>query len=223
MRWVVLWLAACGHVGFDGTARGSADAGGLSVVQMQSMLVTDSSTTQIPLTPTLAGDLLVVMTNNITDTTPLMTVSDDAGDAFVSVSVTFTHDLASCGEVWYVTNGNGGAATLTIDDAASVEREVWILELGGGSAFDAVSATSNEPENGMADAPPVSPRRVPAAIVSSALLPGMAGSPGPVFSALPVLHGDDAAFAIVTAPGTYAPVWMDDESGNFGAATVAFD
>jgi len=219
MRWAIVTLAACGHVGFDdpGTM-----AGAPQIIQMQSML-TDGSTAQLSLVSTRAGDLLVVMTSNISDTTPLMSVADDAGDTFESVNVTFTHDLASIGEVWYAANSHGSAATVTITDSASIEREVWILEIEGPTAYDRASEISNQPETGTVDAPTVTPRRVPAAIVSMVLAPGSAIDAGPLFTVLPVLHGDDAAFKVVTASGTYGPVWTVDESGDYGAATVAFD
>ena len=233
MRWLVaiVGLAACGRLDFDagiapsgdGRDRGS-DAGPIvpALVQIQSIYAEAKTGVELLTLSTQRNDLVVVLTTDVHDGSTLSTITDSAGDAYVSVNASFTHS-PSRAEVWYVASGLGGATSLTITDAASTDREVWFLEISGASKLDLGSDVSDLSAGTTIDAPTVVPTHVPAAIVSMVLVDGEVQGVASGFSALPVLDGDDAAFAIASMAGSYGPVFTLDMAGTYGAATIAFD
>jgi hypothetical protein len=215
MAWraALLAIAACGRIGFDA---------GLAVVQTSEMLLTTNAST-VTFAPTRAGDTLVVATSNIDTTTLLSGIADDANDAFVSANTPFTLAGMVAGEIWYVPSCAAGATTLTIQDSAVIRREIWLLELANSHVLDQGATTSDGAVSAGAPvvAPQVTPSRVPAVIVSIINVDTVSGVSAD-FVALPELNRDDVAYAIVTAPGSYGPLWSTQAGNVYGAATVAF-
>lgn len=227
-------LAACGRLGFDpvptsgadaagdaaGDATGDAPAGPM-IVQVQPMYSTNVATTVLPITATQPNDLLVVLTVDVFDQAPLTSISDSAGDAYVSASSTFLQQSAF-GETWYAPSGAGGATSLTITDIANHDREVWFVEISGVSALDTANQVSNQSYTTSITAPSVTPTHLPAVILSFVKLTGGVQSVTPPFTPQGVLSGDDTVTAIVATNGTYAPTYTIDISGTYGAATLTF-
>lgn len=230
MRWLfaLVGVAACGRLGFDPMftstgADGGADtqAGGPMIVQSQSMYSTNATTTMLPITATQPNDLLVVLTVDVFDVSPLSTINDSAGDAYVSASSTFTEQSAF-GETWYAPSGAGGATSLTITENANHDREVWFLELSGASTLDTTNQVSDQTYSATITAPRVTPTHLPAVILSIVKLSGDVSSTAPPFTALSPLSGDDVAYMTVATTGSYGPTYTISVAGTYGAATLSF-
>jgi len=229
----IVGVVACGRLGFDAVPGAGADGGhggdgadgasqgGPALVQSQSMFSMGTTTPQLPVSPTLRGDLLVVLTADVGDQTPLGTLDDSVGDVFVSANATFTEG-SSFGEVWYSDSGIGGATSVTLGDAVAHNRDVWIVELSGVSQLDTVLAVSDQAYSATASAPSVTPTREPAAIVSIMQLTQAVQTVTAPFTLLDVVMGDGAAVAIVGTAGSYGPTFTINMPGTYGAATVAF-
>lgn len=233
---VVLLLAACGRIGFDSTGTSN---GPVSVVQTQSVLTLPPSKALATLSPTLAGDLIVVATSNIDFINqPLVSITDNVGDTFVSANCSYIGGMTT-GEIWYAIT-QGGAVQITIVDSPIVRREIWVLEVANATQLVGAGAVSNStgvplspidagptaPADASSDlveiAPKVTPSRVPAvvfSILNTGAEEGVEGS----FIPLSALNDDDAAYQVVEAPGSYAATWLvSNDNNQFGAATAAF-
>src|SRR5580704_12490093 len=158
MRWLaaIVGVAACGRVGFDAVPAPNGDAGRdanhdaldaaptlPAVVQFQSMYSMSSTTAELTTTSTRTDDLLIVVTSDVHDGSPLSMIADTAGDAFVSANASFSNSPA-LGEIWYVASGIGGATALTITDGAATDREVWFLEITGAGQLDVANEISDQ-------------------------------------------------------------------------------
>jgi hypothetical protein len=234
---IALLLAACGRIGFDTTAVTGVPA----VVQSQSVLIIPPMTPVVGLSPTLAGDVIAVATSNIdASDQPLVSISDNIGDTFQSAHCNYIF-ATTTGEIWYAVT-RGDALQISIVDSSPVRREIWVLEIAHADELIAMTSVSNASASPVSpiDAGPtapvdasgdliasaptvtVTPTRVPA-IVFSLFNTGEEQALEGNFTALPVLNGDDAAWLVVEAPGSYSPAWLvNNDEPLFGAASVAF-
>jgi hypothetical protein len=60
-------------------------------------------------------------------------------------------------------------------------------------------------------------------IVSHLNVPGHVSGETNGFTPMQSLHGDDAAYNVVTVPGAYGAAWVTNSVGKYCAATVAFE
>jgi len=221
----LLSLAGCGRIGFDELPGADAPASGPAIVQLTQATFTGSSSA-LTLMPTRAHDLLVVITDNVLTGTPLDTISDDANDAYVSSGMVAQRmPPPSVLELWYVPDSQAGAQTLTITDQGSVNREIWFLELEGMdhvAPLELVQTLSHATETGMPAAPPITPSALPALIVAGIAVPGTVMTVAAPFEELPIIRGDDAAYAITEAAGTFTAAWRIGATGEYSALAAAF-
>ncbi len=177
-----------------------------------------------------AGNLIVVgLTQESGTTAVVTTISDDAaGGSNVYVSANERSADSSCAntaEIWYAKATKPGAKTVIVSMSASVAFEVWVAEFSGvstSSPFVTGGATSSA-STATILAPQAVVSSAPALVVSVATTCGAisavhAGSP---FTALPILDGEDTAYAIVTKSGSYGAEWSYS-SGTWNASTAAF-
>ena len=224
MRAFVIFLIGCGRLGFDDPSTGGTSASAIMVVQTASVLDSPATIT-LDIAPAQLGDMIVVATAAISAGTPVSGVTDDAGDVFASAGVVDTcFANSTIGELWFANVAVAGATTVSVTGTAADDREVWVLEVAGISELDQTGKIDNAPATNSVIAPTVSPSAYPALIVSDLNDPSHIGDliAGSVFTALPVLHGDDAAYAIVTTPGDYGAVWANTVTGDYCAFTAAF-
>jgi hypothetical protein len=235
------WLlfAACGRIGFDGVADDAApepDTGDAAAVvlpeikNVQTGMDGPADVTMFGIPSTREGSLLILATVSfeIGGTGALVSsISSDVGDSFVSVGqvANWTGDDGRT-EIWYAPDGKGGATQLTIQSEAVTQRELWFLEVANMDPvpLDAAMAISDHPSDPMPGAPAITPTRRPALVVSIMQISGFLTEDGIAspFIALPVVNGDDAAYAIVTEPGAFGARWTAPGTDNYAAITAAF-
>jgi hypothetical protein len=222
-RLVLVALAACGRVGFNS----SVDAGGSLAIRQTMSLLSASNPVGLSIGATGAGNLLVLATSNITSTEVVSSLTDDAGNTYVSAGSNYTDKSVTVGEVWYAASSNPNATELTIANPNGVLRELWFVEVVGArlaSPLDAVATISDAPQVAPVSSPPVTPTSYPAIVIAQMNVSGSIGglACGSEFVALPLLHGDDTAYQIVGVPGTYQATWNAPTESLYGAASVAF-
>jgi hypothetical protein len=212
-------LAACGRLDFE-PAAGSAPFPRL--IQAGSLLATPPTQPVLGMVPTHAGDLLLVATVDIDSGPPIVSISDDTGNAYVSANASYTESCCT-GEIWYVPAAAADTTTITIADSVPVRREIWLLELADANALVGAVALSAATANGSAVIGPLVTTTTTPAIVMSTINTGSVGSVDPSYTPLPDLNADDAAWRIVVVPGEYGPVWsIGGVNAEFAGATVAF-
>ena len=221
---MVAIAAGCGRIDFTPLV----DAGP-QLVQTVSMTQTGTSPIAIPIVATAAGDLLIVATGNFSNAAAINSITDDAGNTYVSANALSTSSDAPMNivEIFYAASSKAGATTLEIRSGGSMTRDVWFFEVAGMEQVDPldVVATSNnalEPPNPAA--PPVVPTQLPSLVVSTGDFVGESSGLDAVssFTALPLQSGNDTAFMFAVAPGSYGAVWDDGNDGTYCASTVAF-
>ena len=224
MRWPVLLLGACGRVGFDETAIADAPAG-LQVVQTAAMLAT-AGDISVPLAPTRAGSLIIVTSGNFGPPSTIASISDDVGNVYVTANALSIATGLDVDEIWYASAAKAGATTVTVHSAAASKREVWLLEVLGASAapLEIVGVANNAAASTTPSSSPVTPTVVPALIVAVGDFDtGVSGLHAPsAFTALQILAGNDTAYQLVEAPGTYIAVWDDPSLGTYCTSAAAF-
>ena len=224
MRALVIFLIGCGRLGFDDPSSDGTTASGITVVQTASLL-DSSATVTLDIAPAQLGDMIVVATAAISAGTPVSGVTDDVGDVFASSGIVDScFANSTIGELWFANVVVAGATTISVTGSAADDREIWILEVAGIGELDETGKIDNAPATNSVIAPTVSPSAYPALIVSDLNDPSHIGDliAGSVFTALPVLHGDDTAYAIVTTPGDYGAIWGNTVSGDYCAFTASF-
>ncbi len=236
-RLLLLGLACCGRMRFDPTqgaldgsaADGTSDsssAGTPALVQAQTQLAT-GSTIGLPIEPTQAGSLLVIMMSSIQTVQPVTSVDDDAGNTYVSANLeSHATGLSADAEMWYASSAKPGATVVSVTSQASVMRGLWFVEVGGaaGLALDQGMVLDDGMQVTTVMGPAITPSRLPAAIVTIAVVSGnISGlAPPTQFIGLPPQHGDDSAYALVATPGTYSAVWNATGTGPYCSAIAAF-
>jgi hypothetical protein len=221
----------CGRVGLD--ARPAADALAPADAATSSAFVqgaakrTASSTTTLalPLAPTRAGDLLVVAVAQESSTTAIVTAIADgsAGDAFASANArSIDSNCANTAEIWYAPNIAAGATQVTITMDAAVTYNAWVAEFSGATTLVASAHADSHPSTTTIDAPPIAVSTgaivVDAEVTCGAASAIDASSP---FTGLQILNGEDLAYYIATAPGSYGASWAYG-GGTWDASSAAF-
>lgn len=240
-RAALLFLAACGRIGFepqasidsslDGELATDAFVARPELVQARGLRLGGPSTMAIGLAPTRAGSLLVVGTLNFNINAiaePTVSITDDAGNTYVSANcrALWTGDDGAV-EIWYASNARAGATTVTINSAGPTSRSTWVLEFANmdpSAPVDDVGTFNDAPGGGTVAGPSVSPSRPFAVIVSVILISGVVTqvSPGDEFINLEIINGDAAAYVITDRLGTYAASWDAPGSDNNSSSTAAF-
>ncbi len=234
MRWVALLLvAACGRADFDprtddassgdGTALVDAVFATPHIVQTQDD-DTGTASVVVPISPTNAGDLLVVGTGSWGSGMPVVGVTDDQNNNYVSANARATSTSGSS-EVWYVISSIAGATSVTVTFAGATNPEAWFFELGGMDPTNPLDIFETVNDGTVSDpiAGPVVTTRTPHSfVISIELAPDSVGAVQSPFVELEIQDGDNAAYMITTAIGSYGAVWQDSNSGAFNSTTAAF-
>jgi hypothetical protein len=159
----------------------------------------------------------------------LTAVTDNAGNPYVSASAGAT--WASTGfdhiEIWYAKDSLPGATLLTVMGPGGPNREVWFMEVAGMdliAPLDVVATVSDAPATAFPIAPPVTPTTAASFVVSVGdFAGGVSGvQVGNPFHALAILDGNNTAYYVAGAPGTYGAVWDDGTVSSYCASTAAF-
>jgi hypothetical protein len=238
--------SGCGRFGF--TARTGVDSGGgddaaaaidgvplaiPALVQIKSRANFASGTAQ-PITATQAGNLLIVAIDINSGTDTIASVTDDAGDAFVSANVQATSIGNPGGDVvadiWYAAVTAGGATQLAVTTSAGAALwDATVLEVSGTSPtapIDVAAAASNLPgATAAGNGVPLATTRDNAAVVtlnSGSRLTGLVA--GSAFQKLTTGANDDVAYLFGAHPaGTYEADWTCNVTcGVYNVSAVAF-
>jgi hypothetical protein len=222
-REIVLALAGCGRIDFDPASDGSAVP-----VLVQSAAVDTAGVVAAMLTigPTGSGNLLVVASGDFSTRQPITAMTDDAGNTYVSANALAANAMDLV-EIWYAVNSLPGATTLTVTSETASNRQVWFLELSDmdpSAPLDVVGVASTPPPSATPAAPPVTPTTSRSLIVSVAnvLDNVMALDPRSPFVGMPIFQGNDTAYYIASASGSYGALWDAGGSGAYCASTAAF-
>jgi hypothetical protein len=234
----VVCAVGCGRVGFDDgldAGAGKSDSGTrprdtgsprITPSVMQTATTSSPSTVALAVTtaPTGSGHLLVMVTDSWNDPQPAAAISDDAGNVYVSANAT-GGDGDDYIELWYAVDSKSGATVITIEQTVASTRDAWWLEAAGiatSAPVDVLATVNNGPQSSTATSPAVTPTVFPALVVTGTAIVGDAVTLASTdYTGLTVIDGNDAAYAVVTAPIAGA-TWNDDTPSAFCATTVAF-
>lgn len=238
---IAVLLVGCGRLGFehvgptttsdaagssDGTTPDAASTAAM-VVQGTALPLTMGMSAAVPIAKTTAGDLVVVGVTQETNTTAIVSqITDDAGNTYVSANQrSVDTSCNNTAEIWYAAAVHADASSITVTMSASVTIEVWALELAGPgpNPVDTGAVASTQPSGATIPAPTVVVSSAGEAVISTAATCGAisqlkAGSP---FTALAIENGENTAYYITPAPGSYGAVWSYG-GGSWNASTVAF-
>jgi hypothetical protein len=239
---------ADGAQGFEAGADGPTTGADASDSSASDVIGTDTATTvlafvqgtgasesgssgKLAISPTSAGDLLVVAIVQESGTTAaIASILDDAlGGSNTYVSANQRSVDTSCAntcEIWYAKNVRPGATSLAILMSASVTFEAWVAEFSGASTtspLDTGAVANSQPATTVITAPTVTPSAPNAVVLSVAASCGAisavaAGSP---FHALATKNGEDAAYFVASKIGAYGAVWTSSR-GTWNGSTAAF-
>jgi len=217
---MVLLVASCGRIDFDPLGRDGSSGDVVPAVAQTAAQLGTTQTTQVVLAPTAPGDLIVVATTNIDTTASLQSIDDDGSNTYVSSGATFTCGATLFGEAWYAV-ALASATTVTVTSAGAVRREIWIVDVTGPKRL--LAAVGLDDQVGVeADNPNVAVSE-PALVVSSMVVADQIGNElAPGFTALPMVSEDDAAYAVVTSPGSYGARWSVAAMMEYCGLTAAF-
>ncbi len=121
VRWVcVLWLAACGRIGFDELARGDGGSGGQCPVRYLQGHCSeyDQTTGTTMLTTGFTGSLtpgsLIVVAADFSDIQQTPALNDSAGHTFHTVSPLPARSSAGSEWIWFASNTGSTMPTISI-------------------------------------------------------------------------------------------------------------
>ncbi len=230
---LVISLAACGRLGFD-TPRTAPDAARDAAQDTppamprfvagtaQALVTTASLDMTIPATG--AGSLVVVgLTQESGTTATIASITDGAGDTYQSANArSIDTTCANTAEIWYAGNVIAGVTTVSIAMSSNVTIEAWVVELAGVGQLVGGGHIDSHASSAMVSAPTVVTTG-PAAVLSTVTTCGAvtAIANGGPFTALAIENGEDTAYLIADAPGTYGAVWSYG-GGSWNATTAAF-
>lgn len=227
----VIVIAACGRIGFDPHAAATdaqadvatADATNAVLVQETSTMNSGSGAALV-ITPTQAGDLVVVTVTQETSAATTVTGVSDGTDTFVSAGLrSVDNGCNNTAEIWYATNVQPGQTAINVFMSASSTIEVWVLELAGVTAYAGGALVNDQAASGMILAAPGIALAGPGVVVSvEATCSGATAiAPDSSFTGLAAPSGEDTAYLISGAAGTYGAVWTYS-GGTWNASTAAF-
>jgi hypothetical protein len=206
----------------------SAIAVNIVVVQTAQASTANDVVLDVPIAPSKAGDLVVVLVSTSTAANVTSITDDAPGGADTFVSAGLRSSIGSCqgAEIWYARNVSGGASTVKVVTTVSGTLCAWVLEVSGALAAGAVAAGTvgeTSMEAGTIVVPPVMVSAAPAFVVSSVGSCGMLGTlePASPFTALELQNGNGGAYYIAPSVGAYGPIFVNDYQG-WNASTAAF-
>lgn len=220
-------LAACGRLDFqssspsDGGATDAARGYATPSIVQTEMTSDVASTLVVALDPARANDVLVVA---IAGYHTVGAVSDDRADAFVQAAAQGDENNDDT-EIWYAV-ATGGATTVTVTMSAN-NNVVWVLELGGVDVAAPVVAARGASTTSTTTAIATGAMLATSIAGSVVVATGAGGDPfdtlraGP-FTALPFAYGDDTAYDITAAPGSFAASWDVTPGNVWSISTAAF-
>jgi hypothetical protein len=235
----LLVLACCGRVGFEGRL-GAGDAavdtapdapGAVALVQSAGVFTMSAPEITLVLEPTRPHSTIVVATNNfnIGGVAPaIAAITDSAGDAFESTNARAPWQSGQAiAQIWYSRDGVGGATSLAVASAAATSREVWVLELANldrAAPLDKIASVSDAAASSLPAAPPAAATAARGVAVSIVFVANQCTgvAAGDVFTGLPILHADDAAYLISSAAGAYGATFVQPNPGVYSAVTATF-
>jgi hypothetical protein len=242
MAFAVLALAGCGRISFELSSTGADAAAGadastldgpdastasFALVQGTSGSGT-SMASMVTIPRTLSGNLLVVGVAQESGTTATVAmITDDVGNTYVSANQrSIDASCANTTEIWYATNVRADASAVNVSMSENVTIQVWVAEFAGPSGaapLDTGAIISTQPDGPEIAAPVVTPSSPDALVISTAATCGAisAVKPGSPFTALAILDGENTAYYVAHALGSYGAVW-NYSGGSWDASTVAF-
>jgi len=178
---------------------------------------------------TRSGDFLAVLVI-YSGAASVASVTDDAsggGDTYASASLlSIAPGNCQASEIWYARDLKAGATSVSVTMTAGVTSLwVWVLEASGmresGGVDNGTDGTGGATNT--ITAPTVTPTGAPALVVSAVGSCGSIGgiSGGNPFTALPAQGGNGAAYYIALTPGTYGPVFGNNNKA-WNASVAAF-
>lgn len=224
---LVTTVAACGRVGFDA----GSDAGADAVVTAVPALIASagvptgaSLTITLPVPPIAHGDLVVIGTA-LLETATVVGVADDVGGHYVSTGARAVNGTSAT-ELWYAVAEIDGASAVMVTLSQATNGAAWAADFSG-VRTDAPLVTTSTLDD-QPDANPVASSEVAAtthqlvfAMVATTSVVGVhAGNP---FTLLDNVNGDDGAYYVAPAPGTYRAVLDVDTAGPSCASVAVFD
>jgi hypothetical protein len=248
---LLVLAAGCGRVGFtalgDGSPHphgdgGASDAlsgdggsgGSLALVTTGTAFLAPNGSTTATVTtaPVGAGHLLIIPIVIYASTaSSIVSVTDNAGNNYVSGGA-----LCSAGsgnnsvgtDVWYAKNTTAGATMVSVTFSANRGAVVWLLEVAGADPAAPLEASAKVQLPGAATAPAPSVSTTSAHAVVVSVIGTTNGNVtslqnGSPFTMFPLQSGNDAAYDLVNAPGSYGAVWNEGAQSNDCASTAAFD
>ncbi|MGE4132509.1 MAG: hypothetical protein AB7F86_12775 [Bdellovibrionales bacterium] len=207
---------------------------GIVNLQSKSVEMTGSGTSYAAaINPTGAEHLIVVGLSIFRPGPCVNEIRDNApGGGNVYKSAAFTTYSAGSGEIWYSANSRPGATQITVTTAgacAGINPALFLAEFSGIDIANPLTVApitnDNQPSSALVSAPTVNTSAAPALIFSLLVLENdalnLVSSSG--FTALPIEHGDAAAFKISHAAGSHTVSFQQNLSGVSGAASVVFN
>jgi hypothetical protein len=222
---------ACGRLDFDALHDAAPDtqASVPSIVQTKAGRIMTSPTITLTVAPTAAGSLLVVASGGWKQGSAITSISDDAGNTYVSanaksVLVAPNNDIV---EIWYAGAAKPGATAILISAGQPQNRDAWFLEVSGidpTTPLDVVATVNDAPTTLMPTSPPISPQSVPSLVVVAAdfgnSLTGLAT--GSVFTALPIEDDNNAAYRVATTSGSEIATWVLTTPAGYCSSAATF-
>jgi len=231
----IVVCVGCGRIGFDATTStgdampagdSPASGGSITIVQALANSTSVSSTLMLAISSTKQGNLLVALAGT-TKNQMITSVTDNAGNTYVSAGA-FSQDVNS-GETdyYYCANATGGATQVTAM-SDTTNAAMLFYEIAGARATSPlaqVNALSSRPASLVPQGAPVTTTVAGEVILTNAdvmnavvdLRPGAAFIPD-----APAMTTDGAAHLVAATPGTYMASWDQSFSGTYATSTVAF-
>jgi hypothetical protein len=183
----------------------------------------------ITISPTAAGDLLVVGTVANAVSVNVTNIIDNASggsNTYVTAGAKATDTSAYATELWYAKDIKAGATTVTVYfDSGSVGVVVW--EFSGVDTSSPLDTTSTK-SNATASTTPFGPTAtstLPGELLVSALTVTYSVTgihSGNAFTNDSLLCGDGFAHLVATSTGAYAAQWDQDTAGTYASNIAVF-
>jgi hypothetical protein len=205
------------------TPTGDASPAELGLVQSRIGQARGETAFPIAVAPTKAGNLMVVVVAQETnDTTLVSSITDDAGNVYLSTNHRSVDPACdNTLEVWFTSIVRPGATRLTIRMPLAVKFEAWAMEFSGLRTFDKGATLDAQRETILITAPAVTPSSDRALTLSAASSCGdITNLVDADFQALPILNGHNVAFSFTAS--ARAASWIVRPAETWSATTVVF-
>lgn len=170
-----------------------------------------------------AGHLIAVAVAMASPTVSVSSITDNAGNAYVSASARGTDSAGASTEIWYAKNSKAGATSVTVHFTGSIFNMFWVAEVSRidlTSPVDTKGSISNGNANPSTSASLTTTQShdfVYAVIFQGGVVSG-ATTP---FTEQSIVNGNAAAYLKTVKTGTYHASW-NVTANNYCSSVVAF-